>query len=101
MRIRSHANSVSGRLMDSIGWALFFVWAGIALLANLSWTVSLIGTAAIIVAVQAILFLRGEPSDVFTWFVGVVFRRRRVRYLRIGMKAIPRTAYRYGDQHAR
>jgi hypothetical protein len=48
------------------------MWVGIALLASFSWTVSLIGTAAIILAVQGILFVRGERLDVFMGAVGVV-----------------------------
>jgi hypothetical protein len=38
---------------------LFFMWVGIALLASFSWTLSLIGTAIIILAVQGTLFVRG------------------------------------------
>lgn len=72
MRERSGSNSRIARSIDSVGWALFFMWVGIALLANLSWTVSLIGTAAIILAVQAILFFRRERLDVFMSAVGVV-----------------------------
>jgi hypothetical protein len=48
------------------------MWVGVALLANFSWTVSLIGTAAIIIAVQATLFFRGERLDVFMTAIGVV-----------------------------
>lgn len=66
------ANSTFARSVDSVGWALFFIWVGVALLAGFSWTVSLIGTAAIILAVQAILFLRGERLDIFMAAVGGV-----------------------------
>ena len=69
---RSGANSTFSRSIDTIGWASFFVWVGIALLANLSWTVALVGTATIILAVQAILFARGERLDVFMLALGVV-----------------------------
>lgn len=72
MSKRFGANSTFGRSVDSIGWALFFMWVGIALLANLGWTVSLIGTATIILAVQATLFFRRERLDVFMSAVGVV-----------------------------
>jgi len=72
MSKRLGANSTFARSIDSIGWAIFFMWVGIALLASLSWTVSLIGTAAIILAVQATLFFRGERLDVFMAAVGVV-----------------------------
>lgn len=72
MANRLGANSTFARSIDTIGWALFFMWVGIALLANLDWTVSLIGTAAIILVVQFILFVRGERLDVFMGAVGVV-----------------------------
>jgi hypothetical protein len=72
MRNRFAPNSNFARSVDSIGWALFFMWVGIALLASFSWTVSLIGTAAIILAVQGTLFVRGERLDVFMAAVGVV-----------------------------
>lgn len=71
MRKRS-GNNTFARSIDSIGWALFFMWVGVALLANFSWTVSLIGTAAIILAVQGALFFRGERLDIFMAAVGVV-----------------------------
>ncbi len=72
MRNRFAANSSFARSIDSVGWALFFMWIGIALLASFSWTVSLVGTAVIILAVQAILAFRGERLDVFMAAVGVV-----------------------------
>lgn len=65
-------NSTFNRSIDSVGWALFFMWVGIALLSNFSWTVSLVGTAAIILGVQATLLVRGERLDVFMAAVGVV-----------------------------
>ena len=72
MSNRFGATSTFSRSVDSIGWALFFMWVGVALLANLSWTVSLIGTAAIILAVQVTVYFRGERPDVFMAAVGVV-----------------------------
>lgn len=72
MSKRFRGNSTFARSVDSVGWALFFMWVGVVLLANLSWTVSLIGTAAIILAVQGTLYFRGERLDVFMAAVGVV-----------------------------
>jgi hypothetical protein len=65
-------NSTFARSIDAAGWALFFMWVGIALLAGFGWTASLIGTAAIILFVQAVLFFRGERLDVFMAAIGVV-----------------------------
>lgn len=72
MAKRFRTNSTFARSIDAAGWALFFIWVGIALLAGFGWTVSLIGTAAIILFVQAVLFFRGERLDVFMAAVGVV-----------------------------
>lgn len=65
-------NSAFGRSLDSVGWSLFFMWVGVALLWGFSWTLSLIGTAVIIIAVQSMLFFRGERPDVFMAALGVV-----------------------------
>lgn len=72
MRRRLGRNSTFARSVDAIGWAVFFMWVGVALLASFSWTVSLVGTAAIILAVQGTLLVRGERLDVFMAAIGVV-----------------------------
>jgi hypothetical protein len=36
------------RQLDAIGWGLFFIWIGIAVLANLGWGIGLIGVGLII-----------------------------------------------------
>ena len=72
MANRFGANSTFARSIDAAGWALFFMWIGVALLAGLTWTVSLIGTAVIILGVQAVLLVRREKLDVFMAAVGAV-----------------------------
>lgn len=72
MSNRSKANSTFARSIDSVGWALFFMWVGIAMLGSFSWTVSLIGTAVIMLGVQATLFFRRERLDIFMLAIGVV-----------------------------
>lgn len=72
MASRFHPNKTFARSIDAAGWALFFMWVGIVLLAGFSWTASLIGTAAIILAVQAVLLFRGDRLDVFMAAVGLV-----------------------------
>jgi hypothetical protein len=67
-----NANSTFARSLDSVGWALFFMWVGTALLAGFSWTVSLVGTAVIVLGVQIVLLARGERADVFMSAVGFV-----------------------------
>ena len=36
------------RKLDTIGWGLFFIWIGIAILADMGWGVGLIGVGVII-----------------------------------------------------
>lgn len=36
------------RKLDAIGWGLFFIWIGTAVLANLGWGIGLIGIGVII-----------------------------------------------------
>lgn len=69
---RISANPTFVRRIDAAGWAVFFIWAGAALLAGIGWTWTLIGTAIVILAVQAILLFRREPMDVFMVAVGIV-----------------------------
>ena len=38
--------------LDVIGWALFFIWCGIALLSDFKWGIGLIGVAVIVLGVQ-------------------------------------------------
>lgn len=37
-----------GRKLDAVGWGLFFIWIGIAVLADVGWGVGLIGVGLII-----------------------------------------------------
>ncbi len=66
------ANSSFARSTDAVGWALFFVWIGIALLTDIGWTWSLAGMAAIILGMQVALFIQGERLDVFMLALSVV-----------------------------
>lgn len=72
MRNRFAANSTFSRSVDSAGWALFFVWVGVALLADIGWRWSLIGTAIIVLGVQLVLSFRKQRMDVFMTAVGAV-----------------------------
>jgi len=39
---------------DAAGWALFFIWVGIAWLADFGWGIGLLGVAAITLGMQAL-----------------------------------------------
>jgi hypothetical protein len=42
------ASGKAGRRCDSLGWAVFFIWVGIALAADVGWGVGFIGVGLII-----------------------------------------------------
>lgn len=58
---------------DAAGWALFFIWVGVAWLAELSLAVSLLGVAVITLGMQAIRKFSGVPVEGFWILVGLGF----------------------------
>jgi hypothetical protein len=48
---KSEESTVEKRV-DAVGWALFFIWTGVAFLAHISWGVGLIGVGAIMMGIQ-------------------------------------------------
>ena len=61
------------RKVDAIGWALFFIWVGIAWIANVGFGVGLLGVASIILGMQAIRRLLGINVEFFWIVVGIGF----------------------------
>ena len=61
------------RQVDRIAWALFFIWIGVALLADLGWAWSLLGVSAIILGAQIMLYLRDDKVEGFWVACGLVF----------------------------
>ena len=59
--------------LDSITTAIFFIWIGVAILANFGWTWSLFGIGAILLGQQAALFRQGAKTDGFRIVCGVAF----------------------------
>ncbi len=59
--------------MDAIAWGLFFVWVGIALLANLSWGIGLLGVGVIVLGGQAARKYLALSFEAFWVIVGVLF----------------------------
>lgn len=41
------------REIDAIGWGVFFIWVGVAILADLGWGIGLVGVGLIILASYA------------------------------------------------
>ena len=61
------------RKLDAIGWGLFFIWIGIALLAQFSWGVTLFGTGVLIVAGQVARKLTAHRIERFWIIIGTFF----------------------------
>lgn len=58
---------------DAAGWALFFIWIGIAWLAELSVGVGLLGVATITLGMQGLRKIYNVPVEGFWVFVGIGF----------------------------
>ena len=58
---------------DAAGWALFFIWVGIAWLAEVSVAVGLLGVATITLGMQGARKIYGVPVEGFWVLVGLGF----------------------------
>ena len=61
------------RKFDAAGWALFFIWVGIAWLAEVSIAVGLLGVAVITLGMQGVRKISGVPVEGFWVLVGLGF----------------------------
>jgi len=61
------------RKLDAIGWALFFIWVGVAWIANVGFGVGLLGVAVIILGMQVIRRHLGINLEFFWIIVGIGF----------------------------
>ena len=62
-----------GSMLDAIGWALFFIWVGVAWLANVGIGAGLIGVAVITLGMQVLGRLMGLHVELFWIAVGLGF----------------------------
>ncbi len=60
------------RQIDSVAWALFFIWVGVALLAPIPWGWFLVGVAVLILAVQLVRWQIGMMVESFWVACGAV-----------------------------
>lgn len=58
---------------DAIGWALFFIWVGVAWLADVGLGIGLLGVAAITLGMQAARWISQVPVEGFWIVVGLGF----------------------------
>ena len=61
------------RRLDALGWSLFFIWIGIALLTNIGWGMGLLGVGIIILGSQVTRTHSGLKLDGFWVVVGFLF----------------------------
>lgn len=62
------ASAMAGRI-DALGWGIFLIWAGAALLLNVGWGAGILGVGLIALAVQATRRYYALPIEYF----GMVF----------------------------
>jgi len=75
---------------DAAGWALFFIWVGIAWLADFSVGVGLLGVATITLGMQGLRKIYNVPVEGFWVFVGIAFAIAGLwRWLDIQMSLAP------------
>jgi hypothetical protein len=66
--------SEARRRIDAAAWALFFIWVGSSILANISWGWFLVGIGAIVLAAQAAVSrIAREKLNGFWLICGAVF----------------------------
>ncbi len=58
---------------DAAGWAMFFIWVGVAWLADVGLGLGLLGVAAIILGMQGLRKVRRIPVEGFWVLVGIGF----------------------------
>jgi hypothetical protein len=61
------------KVLDTVGWGLFFIWVGIAFLAPLSWGAGLLGVGVIALGVQGVRRYLGIPVEGFGLMIGLCF----------------------------
>jgi hypothetical protein len=59
--------------LDAVGWGVFFIWLGIAFLANVGWGVGFLGVGIIALGAQAVRKYFGLPHERFWLVIGGVF----------------------------
>ena len=69
---RTERRDLSHKL-EAVGWGLFFIWIGIAWIADIGLGFGILGVAAIIFAMQIARMLQGLHLEVFWLLVGAGF----------------------------
>jgi hypothetical protein len=61
-----------GKRLDEIGWGLFFIWVGIAVLLDVGWGIGLLGVGILALLEQAIRKVKGLAVEGFWVVVGAL-----------------------------
>jgi len=69
----SKSRHVLHKKLDAVGWSLFFIWIGIALLADVGWGVGLLGVGIITLGGQVMRKYFALRVEVFWVMVGFFF----------------------------
>jgi hypothetical protein len=69
----SAEKSAPARQLDSVAWAVFFIWVGIAMLAEVPWGWFLLGVGVLIVVAQFARWQMGMKIEGFWVACGAVF----------------------------
>jgi hypothetical protein len=64
---------ITAHKLDVAGWGLFFIWIGIAVLANLGWGIGLAGVGVLVISGQLARKYMGLTFEAFWAVVGAVF----------------------------
>ncbi len=59
--------------LDAVGWGLFFIWIGIAFLADVGWGVGLLGVGVIALGTQVARKYFSLPVEWFGLLIGIAF----------------------------
>ncbi len=62
-----------GELLDAAGWGLFFIWLGVAFLADVGFGIGILGIGAIALAEQVARKISGLRLEGFWVVVGLLF----------------------------
>lgn len=71
--LASAFSTPSTQELGGAGWALFFIWIGVALLVDIAAGVTLLGIGAITLGIQAVRRSLGLRLEVFWVVVGLLF----------------------------
>lgn len=71
--IETSEGRLTAHKLDAIGWGLFFIWVGLAVLVNLGWGAGLVGVGILVIGGQLARKYTGLTFEGFWALVGACF----------------------------